>query len=62
MVHWGYSNVVRFQSEWLRGGGSVPGACNVGIYDFISEHGLMDLPLIVGHFTRSNNQETLSMS
>lgn len=34
MVHWGDSNVVRFQSEWLRGGGSVPGACNVGILCF----------------------------
>ena len=31
MVHWGDFNVFRFQSERLRGGGSVTGASNVGI-------------------------------
>jgi hypothetical protein len=53
-------NVVRFPSEKLREG-RLTGAM-MTFSDFISELGLIDLPLLEGQFTRSNNQDPPSKS
>jgi hypothetical protein len=53
-------NVVRFPSEKL-GEGRYIGAMR-NFSDFISELGLLDLPLLDGQFTWSNNQDPLAKS
>jgi hypothetical protein len=56
----GNFNVVRFLSEKLREG-RLTGAMTTFL-DFIAELGLIDLPLLEGRFTWSNNQDPPSKS
>ena len=53
-------NVVRFPSEKLREGRLTRAMTNFS--DFIAELGLIDLPLLEGQFTWSNNQDPPSKS
>jgi hypothetical protein len=51
---------VRFPNERRAGGGISSAMWEFS--DFISDQGLLDLPLVGGHFTWSSNQENPSMS
>uniref|UniRef100_A0A2N9I908 Reverse transcriptase domain-containing protein n=1 Tax=Fagus sylvatica TaxID=28930 RepID=A0A2N9I908_FAGSY len=53
-------NVVRFPSERRAGGGISSTMWDFS--DFISDQGLLDLPLVGGRFTWSSNQENPAMS
>ena len=53
-------NVVRFPNE--RGAGGGISSAMWDFSEFISEQGLLDLPLVGGRFTWSSNQENPSMS
>uniref|UniRef100_A0A2N9EXD0 Reverse transcriptase domain-containing protein n=1 Tax=Fagus sylvatica TaxID=28930 RepID=A0A2N9EXD0_FAGSY len=53
-------NVVRFPSERRAGGGISSAMWDFS--DFISDQGLLDLPLVGGRFTWSSNQENPAMS
>jgi hypothetical protein len=52
--------VVRFPNERRAGGGTSSAMWDFS--DFISDQGLLDLPLVGGRFTWSSNQENPSMS
>ena len=53
-------NVVRFPSERMGVAGFSPAMYDFS--DFISDHGLIDIPLSGGNFTWSNNRDIVSMS
>uniref|UniRef100_A0A2N9FUW6 Reverse transcriptase domain-containing protein n=1 Tax=Fagus sylvatica TaxID=28930 RepID=A0A2N9FUW6_FAGSY len=53
-------NVVRFPSERMGSVGFSPAMYDFS--DFISDHGLIDIPLSGGNFTWSNNRDVVSMS
>jgi hypothetical protein len=53
-------NVVRFPSEMMGSVGFSPGMYEFS--DFISDNGLIDIPLSGGNYIWSNNRETVSMS
>ena len=53
-------NVVRFPSERMGSVGFSPAMYDFS--DFISDHGLIDIPLSRGNFTWSNNRDVVSMS
>ena len=56
----GNFNVVRFPSERMGSVGFSPGMYDFS--DFISDNGLIDIPLSGGNYTWSNNREMVSMS
>jgi exonuclease III len=53
-------NVARFPSERMGAAGFSPAMYDFS--DFISDHGLIDMPLSGGNFTWSNNRDMVSMS
>jgi hypothetical protein len=58
VVHWGDLNIIRLPRERLSD--SRFSTAMVEFYHFIFEHGLMDIPLVGGNFTWSNNRDTTS--